>query len=1157
MKVVSGQWSAVSGLRKMLCVSLILTFHLSPFTSLRAQNDDGARLPARANVVPYEDEDDIVKGGYRESPYYMTLSYPWNHENNDSAVVSIREIEVEKYWKDYCVTLNVRSRYACRVFLNGKFVGYGDDSRHWNEFDLNDFLKYGKKNVLKVESLKRPEGALLERESGEECGLVGEPFLVFKNDPGVADMMLVADYDVATATGSLSVDATVFNSKKKGRYYLEVEIWDPQNHNFDRMGRWVVFDKRSEATVDLSRSWTNVVPWSAENPSLYTAVLRLRDENMEEEEVVGIRFGFRRVEVRDGLLQINGRPVTFKGIVWQDESNQPTREGMRRQLQTLKQKNVNAVRCAFSPQLPDFYELCDELGFYVICDANLLPASSQQRVVATDKDFIPLFQRRVENLYGKYKNYTSIVAWSLGDTRDNGICMAAAYKRLKDLEKNRPVIFSGADFSANTDVVAFINPDQQLLRQATSKTGDRPFLVLAAPMEKYDLLWKRVENTRALQGAFVVEESRGDELKSLYSPFDVHLMKRTVDDAEFTVYNRNDFADFSNYILEYTIYTNLRASITGGDLPVAIDGGGVEAVKLRVPPVKLEPGEELFIRFDLTRRQKAGVRQSSGNNNLGTIVFPLSDNAGKKKMLDVSKKTLLATFETLDGRERCRVHTMTNEVAFNLADGTLEWFTSGMGQMPFDSMALIFENHRDWRRSLVALSHNQPASGIYVVDAMLRYHSLEGTLMCDVRQTYTVFATGDMVVDYTIAPSDQLRETLVPRVEMVHSFGENDTLSWFGLDRETPYGQRQSAIPGTYYETLPHGMIRDDNRWCAISDSEYKGLFVDVPDTHFSFMANTKELWITPSIATHSKPSFRLHLRAFSPKVFNISSTFINEEQYLKQNQGGERQEDFIGTTYPQVSTGMLEPPVITATEVRFSAPLTVTITSPQASNQTIIRYTLDGSDPTENSPIYKTPITLTTTTVVKARAFGKDVPPSFTATRKFNYDYIVSTTFSRKPNTPFNVGTDTILFDGDKGSVSDLQRGWLGFSGSGVTATVMLAKQIDIEQLTLRFAHVPDNWAFAPQQVNVLLSSDGEHYTDTLNVAIPFDPASSEENHPREVELKVPVDKEGIASFKVEVNALSAVPDWHRAKGLKPWVLMDEIEVSERVTGVKGSEKE
>lgn len=1136
-------------MRKGLLIFLAL---LSCVSFSEAQNSEGARLQARANVVGYDDEDAIMKSAYRESPYYMTLSGRWDQKETDSSRIYSREIEVEKYWKDYRVSLNVRCGYACRVLLNGKVVGYGDDSRHWNEFDLNGFLKYGKNNTLAIEALKQPVGALLENQY-QTIGLYDEPYFLFKNDPNIADMTLVADYDAATATGSLSVDATVFNSRKKGRYYLEVEIWDPQGHTFDRMGRWVVFDKKSEVLVDMSRSWGNVFPWTAETPNLYTVVLRLRDEEMEEEEVVGARFGFRRVEVNEGLLKINGTPVTLKGVCVAD--NATDRQHLLALIQNLKANNVNAVRTErISPAAPIFYELCDEYGLYVICDANLFPASSQQRAVATDKDFIPLFERRVENLYGKYKNYTSIIAWSLGDTRDNGVCMGAAYKRLKTIEKNRLVIFAGAEFSSNTDIVAFLHPDQQQLRQATSKVGDRPFLILAAGEKDYDKVWDKVVNTRTLQGVFLDGLSSRilSELKNLYSPFDIHIAKKTIDDVEFTVYNRNDFADFSQYLLDYTIYTNLRSSITAGDLPVAIRGGGVEAVKLRVPPVELQAGEELFVRFDLTRRQKAGIRQSSLGNNLGTLVFPLSDKAGKKKILDVGGQMIGVTYETLDGRERCRVHTPYG-MAFNLAEGTLEWFTAGMGSMPVDSLTLFFENHRNWKPLLVALQSDRPAPGVYVIDAMFRYYTRPersdegrlGTLMCDVRQTYTVFATGDMVVDYTIAPSDHLRETLVPRVEIAHSFGENDTLSWFGLDRETPYGQHRSAIPGTYRETLPHGMIRDENRWCAINDSAYKGLFVDVPDTHFTFMASTHVLWITPYIANPSKPSFRLHLRGFSPKVYNICSTYINEEQFHKQDQGGERIEDFIGTTYPQVSTGMLEPPVITVTEARFSAPLTVTITSPSKGD---IRYTLDGSDPTETSPLYKGPITLTTTTVVKARAFGKGVPPSFTATRKFNYDYIISTTFSRKPNTPFNVGTDTILFDGEKGVVSDLQHGWLGFSGSGVTATVKLAKQVDVENLTLRFAHVPDNWAFAPAHITVTLSSDGEHYTDTVEVAMPFDPTAIEENIPREVEIKVPVGRDNVAFMKVEVDAISAVPDWHRAKGLKPWILMDEIEVSEKI---------
>ena len=1080
MKVVSDQWSVVSGLRKMFCVSLIFIFHFSFFNSVWAQNADGSRISARANVVPYDDEDAIVKNDYRESPYYMSLSGRWDQKQTDSSRIYSREIEVEKFWKDYCVTLNVRCGYGCRIYINDKVVGGGDDSRHWNEFNLSGFLKYGKINELKIETLKSPVGALLECEN-REVGLNGEPFLLFKSDPNIEDFSLVADYDAATATGSLTVDATLFNSKKKGRYYLEVEIWDPQNHSFDRMGRWVVFDGKSEVTVDMSRSWTSAIPWSAESPNLYTAVLRLRDEDMEEEEVVGAHFGFRRVEVRDGLLQVNGRLITLKGVFLQTKYDNTSRENLRKQLLTIKQNNINSVRCSVSPQMPVFYELCDELGLYVVCDANLFPASTQQRAVATDKDFIPLFERRVENLYGKYKNYTSIIAWSLGDTRDNGICMGAAYKKMKDLEKNRPIIFSGAEFSANTDIVAFLNPDQQQLRQATSRVGDRPFLVLAAPIDNYDQLWQRVENTRTLQGAFANGDANVySDLKELYSPFDVHFLKRTGDDVEFTVYNRNDFADFSKYILEYTIYTNLRTSISGGDLPVAIDGGGVETVKLRIPPVKLVAGEELFIRFDLSQRQKGRVVTTS---HIGTVAFPLNEKNSQRSTFVNSGKAVVKDLETL--------------------------------------IKLQFSGHEDWAAEKVAVSQRNPDAGTTCVDAMVQYLS-EGTPMCYARVTYSFFGTGDMVADYTLSPTDAFRGTLRPQLVFNLPQKDGDSIAWFGLDRDSRFSERVFGVPGIYKETRTgmNGTTRQQVRWCTLQQKD-TGCYIALIDKLFAVHFFGDSLLLIPDDGSQS---IRLHMRLF-------------EEN--------EHPGDFYAVEMPVVKTGIVELPKITASEVRFSQPLMITVTS---SSKGEIRYTLDGSEPTETSILYTKPFELTTTTVVKARVFVKDMPPSFTATRKFNYDYIISTSFSRKPNTPFNVGTDTILFDGEKGSISDLQQGWLGFSGSDVTTTVTLAKQVDVENITLRFAHVPDNWAFAPKQIVVLLSSDGEHYNDSIQVAMPFDPSSKEESHSREVVLKVPVDKDGIASFKVEVDALSSVPAWHRAKGLKPWILMDEIEVNEKI---------
>lgn len=1087
----------------------------------------GARCAARSGVVPYDDENAIMKLAYRDSPFLMELSEGWSQKQTDSSIVYTYVLDVEKTWKEFRVFLNVCCGRACRVSLGGKEVGYADDSRHWNEFELNGLLKYGKRNTLTVEAMKQAPGALLES-GASEPGMNGTPYLLFKGDPNVADLLLVADYEAGSLTGSLSADVTVFNSKKKGKYYLELEIWDPQGQTLDRMGRWVVFDKEDKVVVDMSRSWNGVAPWTAETPVLYTAVLRLRNEKMEEEEVVGTRFGFRRVEVKDGLLTVNGKAVTLRGLVYSREmrATPAAREEMRAVLKRLKQNNINAVRTQLSPMPEAFYELCDELGLYVVCDANLLPVSSQRQAVATDKEFVPLFERRVENLYGTYKNHASIVAWSLGDSRDNGICMAAAFRQLKTLEKSRPVLFSGAEFSENTDVVAFHNPSEQELRQAAAKGGDRPMLILSAPLQGYDKLWGRVEKTRTLQGAFVSnpEERYWADLKGLYSPFDVQMVKQTADDVEFLVSNRNDFSDFSNNILEYTIYTNLHSNITAGDLQLAIRGGGAETVKLQVPPVTLKPGEEMFVRFDLERR-----KAKPEERHLGTVVYPLSG---------------------LKSQPRTPF----------LNDSGLPVDSCDMGMV-----ALQFVGHEDWKSTVLAALRTAPDSSTACVDAMTQY-AAGGRPMCDVRATYTCFGSGDMVVDYTLSPTDAFRGDLLPQLVVPLPQRQGDTLWWFGLDREVCFPERNSAIPGTYDwpREKCQDFTRQQVRWCAVS-KDIDGFYVSLTGDRFAMTVDGDRLLLVP--AANSK-QFRIHLRDYVPML--TSGLFVDDTTYVVDTVR-QRPEDFYGTEMPVMKTGIIEPPLIVASAPRFSQPLTVTLSSPavqpqapaqpapkkgkkttqplsHSDTQSLLRYTLDGTEPTAESPLYTGPITLSTTTVVKARVYSGDGTPSFTATRKFNYDYIVSTSFSRKPNTPFNVGTDTLLFDGEKGYVEDLQEGWLGFSGDGVVTTVELSKPIDVESVTLRYAHAPSNWAFAPRKVTVYLSSDGEHYSDTLQVDIPFDPASEEEKNPRVVELNVPVGRQAVAFLKVDAQAIASVPAWHRAKGLKPWLLMDEIEVSEQL---------
>lgn len=1103
--------------RLLLCMMLLCAASLSAVS----QNP----VAPRANVVAYDDENGLQKLDYRSSPYYQEISGSWKQRSTDSSIVYTKQIDVSKSWKYYNVYFNVRCGRACRVSVNGKLVGYGDDSRHWNEFLLDQALKYGKENTLTVEALKSPRGALLE-DSTIAVGLNGEPYILFKTDPCIADLDLVGDYEPASKMGTLTVGAKVFNSKKKGKYYVEVEVWDPQGRQLDRMGRWVIFEGRTEEPVELSRTWGGVGAWSAETPVLYTAVVRLRNEKMEEEEVVGGRFGFRRVVIEDGVMKVNGKPVTLRGVTYGIEHTEgyASRQQMLRDITAMKQNNINAVRTSrYSPMDPCFYELCDQQGLYVIADANLMPLSSQRHAVATDQDFAPLFEQRVQNLYGRYKNYTSIIAWSLGNTPDNGVCMTAAYKRLKQLEKNRPVLFSAAGHSDNTDILAPANPTASVVRQTLEKSGDRPVIILSASgnsdnFGQLQQLWQLVATQRQLQGCFVerwpLASVSLSTLKHLYAPFTVRVSKITQDEGEFIVTNNNDFATFADYALDYTIYTNLRPNIISGDLPVAAPGGESDKVRMRIPALDLAPGEELFIRFNVSRRAKGAGQKSIA---VGSTVFLLQSNTTTPVPLSLENTDTLA-----------------------LSDSVTH-------PLPI----LRFRGHESWQSHVEATAQRRPDPYTLCSDAMLRYTDATGTVMCDVRQTTTRYSSGDIVVTYTFSPTDKVRGTLHPEIVLQHR--SYDSIVWYGLDREVLLHDNNPGIISINTLPLKQSSNRTflHTRWCSLA-TPYEGLFLRIIDQQAAMSVSDKSLILTPE---GDGRTLRLLVKPYPRAGTGINPT------------------DFMALKYPSTTSAILDPPTISASSPRFSQPLTVTISSPQPCD---IHYTLDGAEPILESPLYTEPILITATTVVKARSFPvapkqqpkgkqkgkktvptsavadstkKQMAPSFTATRKFNYDYIVRTTFSRKPNTPYNVGTDTILFDGLIADVDDLSRGWLGFSGEAPVTTVELAKPVVADAVILRYAHSPALWAFAPDSVTVAFSADGTTYTDSVTVAVAFNPSDQEQNMPQLLELRIQPPQSAICFLRITPHSILRIPAWHRAKGLKPWLLTDEIQIEEHIT--------
>lgn len=1241
------------------------------------------KLYPRANVVPYADENGIEKNLYRQSPYYVSLSGEWRFNlqsdfgsrpsnieqkdfsaqgwatarvpsaewkdgkrtaqapqlksttqmvgNQNYVATYYREFEVPKEWKNYQVYLNLQAKSAVYIWVNQEYAGYSEDSRDLSEFEITKHLKLGKTNNIIVQVLSASDGSMLETNYARTFnGITDDVFLLLKPMVNIMDYKVLADYNAETKFGAFSVNLDVFNAYKKGQYYVEVEIWRPDGKQLDKMGRWMVFDKKNEATLRLERDFGGVQPWSAETPNLYTLVVRLRNDKMDLLETVGTRFGFRTVEMKNGLLCVNGQPVTLCGTVYayydSETGGIPSEARVRQDLQMMKQHNINAVRTAlYSPASQYFYQLCDEYGLYVVCDANIQPLSTQSKAVATDKAYINLFVSRVQNMYERLKNHPSVIAWSLANGLDNGVCMENAYRTLKQKDKTRPTLFSGAGYSDNTDLIAPVNPDYDDLKLFAAKAQPRPLVMFAfgsAVGNSYGSLepmWGLVRKYHSLQGGFATYWNPADyynpqtqqdayatglvtpdrkptpylaELRNIFRPFEVQMVNLSPDAAEFAITNHLAFLSLNDYVLEYNIFSNLKSRIIEGEVSVALKPGETKNFKLKVPALMLYAGEELFIRF--TIRQRAKTAAVPKGTELGVVEFPLPMKGVKKETLADYDREELFVSKAEQGIQAgdMGVIQIYNDhielwydldradiVAFKFRDKDLlsstplvNFWRAATDNDRVDKNALkMWQNlsPANLVRTIVATHYRQIDKYTVGIDAMLRYTDQAGTVLFDVQQSIAILHTGDVLIDNEIVASEQVKT--LPKVGMQmclpRTFG---TVRWFGLDKETYSDRRSAGVAGTYSRPIGELFFQYDKpqesgnragvRWVSVEDGN-TGLFVDLLDTTFNFSIypyndvqlfdapNTnslkeKDYWTfnvdyrqsgvgsslagtdigDPYLVTAKKYKFRMHMRAYDLSEYNPY--------------------DFCRVEYPVIASSVLPMPVIRKDRERFDQPMTITLSSPTPKAE--IRYTLDGSTPDEHSLLYKKPFTIKNSTYVKAKAFMKDATPSFTAVSRFNFDYIVKATFANKPNTPYNYDQETILFDGETGDIAELSRGWLGFSGNDLDVVFELSKAIELQNVELHFAHVPDAWAFAPTAVQVYVSADGVNFSPAINARIKYAPAEESMNSPQLQSVTVDVNREGVQYVRVVAKNLGRIPAWHKAKGLRPWIMVDEIQLNE-----------
>ena len=400
-----------------------------------------------------------------------------------------------------------------RVWLNGKELGFSKDSRTPSEWDVTDFVKPGE-NLLAAQVLRWSDGSWLEdQDFWRFSGLYRNVYLWSPPAQHVRDFFVKPELDAACRDGRLSVEAEIRNtSAAPAALALSGVLRDATGRTVARLPAVkATVPAGQNAPVTLAADVAAPAQWSAETPHLYSLLLSLEDAEGKVLQVIPQRVGFRKVEIRDGMLLVNGKRVLIKGVNRHehdpDLGHVMTEERMRQDIVLMKQLNMNAVRLSHYPNEVRFYELCDEYGLYVVDEANIEchGARDARLGLASHPDWADAIMDRYVRMVERDKNHPSVIIWSLGNEAGGGSNFHAAYEWSKRRDTTRPVQYEQEFEGKHTDIVCPMYDSPAKVARYLAKNPSRPLILC----EYAHAMGTSFGNVRAYWDQFYKKDSRG------------------------------------------------------------------------------------------------------------------------------------------------------------------------------------------------------------------------------------------------------------------------------------------------------------------------------------------------------------------------------------------------------------------------------------------------------------------------------------------------------------------------------------------------------------------------------------------------------------------------------------------------------------------------
>jgi len=461
-------------------------------------------------------------------PIYVNTGYPFemnppfiHHEDNPVGSYK-REFRIPALWNNREVFIHFGAvSSAFYIWINEELVGYSQGSKTPAEFNIGSYLKEGK-NTVSVEVYRWCDGSYIEdQDFWRLSGITRDVYLYATNKVQIRDFFIESDLteDLKDGLFGANIELRNFNTPDS-TYQIKLALLDDQKTLYSEEQSLVVSEPLQKLT--FADTVPNVRLWSAEDPNLYTVLISLMNESGRVLEAVSQKIGFRKIEIKNSQLLVNGKAVYLKGVNLHEHhdvnGHVVGEETMLLDIQTMKANNINAVRTSHYPQPERWYELCDKYGLYLIDEANVESHGIGYRkntTLADQPEWAAAHLDRTVRAVERDKNHASVIIWSLGNEAGDGQNMVADYNWIKRRDSSRPVQYERAEKMTNstqrhTDIWCPMYSSISYIAQYANDPGsDRPLILceyahaMGNSVGNLQDYWDVIEKFDILQGGFI------------------------------------------------------------------------------------------------------------------------------------------------------------------------------------------------------------------------------------------------------------------------------------------------------------------------------------------------------------------------------------------------------------------------------------------------------------------------------------------------------------------------------------------------------------------------------------------------------------------------------------------------------------------------------